>query len=787
MNKHYFKAAFILLFISTSPLLFGQAIGINNSATAPDPSTILDLNTGNNFTSPNGKGLLIPNVMLTSASDAITIASPAYSLLVYVPNGSGLTPAGYYYNSNTVVGSATWVMLATGGAVSYVKDSAWLLTGNSGTSPSINWLGTNDGEALQFKVNGQKSGWIDYTVNNNTFFGYESGNVITSGSNNTGTGYTSLVSNTTGSLNSATGYDALNQNATGSFNTANGAQSLASNTTGSSNTSIGTWAGYQNIANANTFVGDSAGYNNTSGTYNTFVGYQSNANAGTYTNATAIGYGATANANNSITLGNTNATALYLPGYPSAGSVLYTSAASGLVGSTAVGTAGQVLTSNNSSAPVWKAPSSYVKDSAWLLTGNYGTSPSTNWLGTNDAEALQFKVDGEKSGWIDYLSTTGNSFFGYEAGNITTGGYNTAVGYQALQTNTIGTDNTAVGYQTLIENTGSNNTGVGFGALLSNSSGNLNTSTGYGSLFLNSTGGNNTTTGALSLYTNSTGNNNTAQGYACLYFNTGNNNTAEGYYALAFTSSGINNTGVGYQAGQTNTIGTLNTFLGYDADTHVNNLTNATSIGNGAIVYASNNMMFGNTAVIGWGFGATPSGTQALIVGTNATNGNGANLTITGNWTSTSDSTKKHDIQNITYGLAEVMKLRPVSYEWKGTNQKDIGFLAQEVRHILPEIVYGEEGHMTLSYGQFAPVLTKAIQQQQAMIDSLKIANENLKVTACKLQSDNAAIIEEVKNLKANMQNSQVKNEAEIAALKKLVDSVLSGQQGGTQAQASAK
>ena len=44
-----------------------------------------------------------------------------------------------------------------------------------------------------------------------------------------------------------------------------------------------------------------------------------------------------------------------------------------------------------------------------------------------------------------------------------------------------------------------------------------------------------------------------------------------------------------------------------------------------------------------------------------------------------------------------MLKLRPVRYKLKITDQEDIGFIAQEVKEVIPEIVYGEEGNMTLS------------------------------------------------------------------------------------------
>ena len=64
------------------------------------------------------------------------------------------------------------------------------------------------------------------------------------------------------------------------------------------------------------------------------------------------------------------------------------------------------------------------------------------------------------------------------------------------------------------------------------------------------------------------------------------------------------------------------------------------------------------------------------------------------------------------------MQMRPVRYIWKNSDQEDFGFLAQELKHVLPEIVYGKEGQMTISYGQITSVLTKAIQELNAEKES---------------------------------------------------------------------
>ena len=157
MYKHSYYSIFVILFLGISSTLWAQNVGINTSGTTPDPSALLDLNTGNTFTPAGagaGKGLLIPTVPLSGVGDATSITSPATSLLVYVPSGSGLTPAGYWYNSGTS-GSPTWTLLATGG-------QDWHLTGNSGTTASTaaigsivnnNFIGTTDANDFVFASN----------------------------------------------------------------------------------------------------------------------------------------------------------------------------------------------------------------------------------------------------------------------------------------------------------------------------------------------------------------------------------------------------------------------------------------------------------------------------------------------------------------------------------------------------------------------------------------------------------------------------------------------------------
>jgi hypothetical protein len=127
---------------------------------------------------------------------------------------------------------------------------------------------------------------------------------------------------------------------------------------------------------------------------------------------------------------------------------------------------------------------------------------------------------------------------------------NTAVGTEALFSDTIGNFNTAIGDAALFSNTeGSLNTAIGLDVLISNTTGTQNTATGGNALFNNTEGVNNTATGIFALFSNTTGITNTAVGSQALNANiTGNSNTAVGNAAL-INSTGDGNTALGNGAG----------------------------------------------------------------------------------------------------------------------------------------------------------------------------------------------------------------------------------------------
>jgi hypothetical protein len=104
----------------------------------------------------------------------------------------------------------------------------------------------------------------------------------------------------------------------------------------------------------------------------------------------------------------------------------------------------------------------------------------------------------------------------------------------------------------------------------------------------------------------------------------------------------------------------------------------------------------------------------------------------------TSDAREKENVKDLTYGLAEVMKLRPVSFTWKNDKAygTKLGLIAQEVEPVLKEVVKKEyftthdektgkditsdEYRYGVYYSDIIPVLIKAIQEQEAKITLLE-------------------------------------------------------------------
>ena len=105
--------------------------------------------------------------------------------------------------------------------------------------------------------------------------------------------------------------------------------------------------------------------------------------------------------------------------------------------------------------------------------------------------------------------------------------------------------------------------------------------------------------------------------------------------------------------------------------------------------------------------------------------------TSSGNLTnSSSDATLKTNVQTLDSQVNVVKALNPVSYNWIDTNlrgvQPEIGFIAQEVQELVPEVVgTNHDGTLSVDYPKMVATLTSALQEALTRIEALEAQNSN--------------------------------------------------------------
>jgi len=606
---------FGLLFFST--ITFSQ-VGINTT----DPKAQLEIKSSNQATPSNKDGILIPKI---NAFPLINPTVDQNSMMVYLTLDLPGKPKGFYYWNND---TTTWV--------GFIGDKGWELTGNSGTNPSTNFIGTTDDNDVVFKRNNIASGILN-SSNNNTSFGVSALNSLNTGGRNTAVGKEALAANTIGFNNTSVGSDALATNTTGyhntafgtfalnlndgDFNTAVGQQALSENTLGDFNVALGNQALSSNkVGSRNTAVGSSSIYNNTTGEENTSVGSRALFNNVAGSKATAIGRDAMYNANNTTTaFDNQNVAVGYeaLKGSPTPADNTGNS-------NTAIGY--QTLLNNSEGREnVAVGTNALQANEIAIQNTAVGVNALKSLIGGGD-DSGSFNVA------VGFNTLTNNEY----------GTFNTAIGSYSLEDNVNGSANIAMGYFALRNTTAHNNIAIGKDAMESNDAGskgiaigtsamanlgntttpfeNLNVAIGYESLkgssvFADNTGNSNTAVGYQTLLNNAKGSDNSVFGTNALKSNTNaSGNIAIGKNTL-FSQNFIN-AGAEYESG--------NTAIGLGALYNTNSTTNSNgryNIGIGRFALSNNatgssNIALGNSALGGaWTGLGTMTGDGNIAIG----------------------------------------------------------------------------------------------------------------------------------------------------------------------------
>ncbi len=220
------------------------------------------------------------------------------------------------------------------------------------------------------------------------------------------------------------------------------------------------------------------------------------------------------------------------------------------------------------------------------------------------------------------------------------------------------------------------------------------------SLNSNRTGTYNSSVGEQSLFSNTTGIQNTGIGLSALYSNTAGQNTALGLSSLFKNTTGQNNIGVGVNGG-------------YNLSTGNNNI----DVGNAGIAAESNTIRLGTQGTQTATYIAGITGT-ALTGGDVVVNGSGRLGVVV------SSSRYKRDIKDMGDSTDGLIKLRPVTFIYKGDQQsvKQYGLVAEEVDQVYPElVVHDADGKVELvRYSMLTSMLLNELQKQTEKVSRLE-------------------------------------------------------------------
>jgi hypothetical protein len=372
--------------------------------------------------------------------------------------------------------------------------------------------------------------------------------------------------------------------------------------------------------------------------------------------------------------------------------------------------------------------------------------PDGGYPGQNTAEG-----DGALNNLnLNPRGATNNTALGYHTlFNLTTGAGNTATGSEALSNNVGGRFNTATGRGALFHNDTDGNTADGYRALFSNTVGIENTATGYQALFYNTTGDNNTATGYQALYNNTTSEGNTADGRFALYSNTtGSDNTAIGTGALVNNTTGSSNTAIGLAALVHNTTGQLNIAVGVSAG--VNH-----SVGNSNI-YIGNEGVDGENGTIRLGSGLQHTKTFIAAIRDVQTDfANAIPVLIDGAsqlGTQSSSRRYKKEIKPMDKASEAVLALKPVTFHYKNdkTSTPQFGLVAEEVAEINPDLMVRDtNGEIyTVRYDVVNAMLLNEFLKEHRK-------NEEQEATIARLQKQIEALTADLQKVSAEIEMSK--------------------------------
>lgn len=401
--------------------------------------------------------------------------------------------------------------------------------------------------------------------------------------------------------------------------------------------------------------------------------------------------------------------------------------------------------------PLPNSPS-YIRNSTAGQTADFKITGNGTIVGTASASVFdtsgEYRLNGSR---VLDMDASGNLFVGQNS-LVNTGLNNAFIGVNAGTANTTGGGNTFAGNAA-----GSANTTAFFNSYYGHFAGNA--ASGSDNSFFGaeagrfSTGSKNSFFGRQSGSATTTGDSNSFFGYGTGFNNvSGATNSFFGSLAGVNNVDGTGNTFVGSNAGTGNGSGSNNTYLGKNAgDNGGNSHNNVTLIGADADINISSSLSF--ATAIGAGSSVLENNTIALgriggadtvqvygKVRVNVLGAAGATQlcrNATGEIATCSSSLRyKTRVADFTGGLSTLMKLRPITFDWKETGIRDLGFGAEDVAHVEPLLVIqNEQGEVEgVKYDRVTTVLVNAVKEQQEQIAAQSREIAELRSIVCSIR-----------------------------------------------------
>jgi hypothetical protein len=453
-----------------------------------------------------------------------------------------------------------------------------------------------------------------------------------------------------------------------------------------------------------------------------------------------------------------------------------------------------------------KLSSNLLNPLVWLLEGNANTDPTKQFLGTTDNQPVIFKANGRQVLRLDPLASVvydATHNYRYYGANIT-GGYS---GYQGTSGNSLTTGVVAgtIAGGGLFDSNGNisdpnavTDIGGTVGGGAANTAGNGNADV-TDALWATVGGGlGNSASGTQSVVGGGLGN--SASGLSATVAGGGGNSASDQFAsvgggggnsasaAAATVGGGLNNRAFSAYAtvggGYTNKANAGSATVGGGSSNAASGL--QSTVPGGLNNFAAGNYSFAagqqaqalHDSTFVWndnasGSFASSGPDQFLIhaaggvgINTNGPNGFALNVNGTANFTGditvngisyTSDARYKTHIATFENALDTILNLRGVTFDWNRDAWKErqfpegrqIGFIAQEVEKVLPELVRTDtNGCKTVAYPNVVPVLVEAVRALNAKVDEKQRQIDELKARNAAIETQLAALARAVQILR---------------------------------------